>query len=48
MTIQSQFKHKRKYFPVIINGKIKYIRDRKHYRESHPKLQKQTLCSERR
>lgn len=48
MNIQSQSKDKRIYFPVLVNGRIKYIRDRKHYRESNPKLQKQTLCSERR
>ena len=32
MTTEVEHNKKRKYFPILINGKIKYIRDRKDYR----------------
>lgn len=39
---------KRSYYPVEINGKIKYIRDRKKFRDAKEKKLNLELCSERR
>ena len=48
MTTEVEHNKKRKYFPILINGKIKYIRDRKDDRIKNKKLQKEALCCVRR